>query len=840
MSCFGLILALALAGEPGRVARLELPVPGHSPFVLHGTLPLPREFAAGPDGRPVLFVESHDALHTLVPAQVEIVSRASDGKPDVVELLARVELGPQEHEGGRTDFSVRQGAAAEAVPFRALPAVEALLARGSKNLALRAEDVFGNVYQADLCGDALAPSFGSLRLSKDGRCERELRLAATLVPLEGPAREGAPLPHLMGVQAFLRARAGEEVVGLDLRVHNGCSSGSRPPESSELPVGALYWRSLELLVPREWNALSDVVDPFCADAREEGRWRVIPLVKPLPGGKLHLLPPQSQFVRRLALVPAGKGPLARDELAQDGLAFALPGEKLWSWFAPECARWLAQRAPLPRFEGFGGGSERGLGALRAMESAREQEYARAISSGKPSGWNTIASVMGWCHPWFPNSQFAYGSEGLELNDGAYTAAGASREGYLCLQHLQRMNVCRQSEAAWTRAGDPAGYPVWLDAAGGIRFEFRQDGSSRLPGFALPCNGGPAANAQVPEVVRRELRPPYDLGDWYDKSGSVPERIDNVLAWRPHSAGYMLRYTKVEKALVWLGNDSLAKDDLLLSAELFHLAFHESPGAGEGGALRACEQLVKAHPHQGADIGRGVAFGIDVACAAYSVAPPVWRERNRGWLVRIARLCCDAALPSGIVQRSVNPRVLGNEYYTVTQTFESLLLIHGLRCLDESVLRGVDEARRSELERLVLRAVDYLYWGAPFERIAADWQPDPRHPTIFVQGPRFGFAISRNDDYKSAPLAELPPECRGGGIESTHGLWVLEWARELSDPGAGKGLENRYLRRALDYGLPHKDFGALMRDLEAQTREFSQDNSGNWAPFLAALQQLGVR
>jgi len=110
----------------------------------------------------------------------------------------------------------------------------------------------------------------------------------------------------------------------------------------------------------------------------------------------------------------------------------------------------------------------------------------------------------------------------------------------------------------------------------------------------------------------------------------------------------------------------------------------------------------------------------------------------------------------------------------------------------------------------------------------------------VQGPRFGFAISRNDDYKSAPLAELPPECRGGGIESTHGLWVLEWARELSDPGAGKGLENRYLRRALDYGLPHKDFGALMRDLEAQTREFSQDNSGNWAPFLAALQQLGVR
>jgi len=27
----------------------------------------------------------------------------------------------------------------------------------------------------------------------------------------------------------------------------------------------------------------------------------------------------------------------------------------------------------------------------------------------------------------------------------------------------------------------------------------------------------------------------------------------------------------------------------------------------------------------------------------------------------------------------------------------------------------------------------------FQRIQADWQPDPKNPTVYVQGPRWGFA-----------------------------------------------------------------------------------------------------
>jgi hypothetical protein len=347
---------------------------------------------------------------------------------------------------------------------------------------------------------------------------------------------------------------------------------------------------------------------------------------------------------------------------------------------------------------------------------------------------------------------------------------------------------------------------------------------------------------VREVVRRELRPPYDMGTWYEPDGSVPERSDNLLSWSPHDEQHLLRYTKQAKALVWLGNDSLAKDDLLLSGELFHLAFHESrqaEGSPQGATLRALEGLVQAHPHQGLPIGRELAWGIDAACAAYSVAAPPWRERNRDWLRRVATLLCDAALPSGILQRTVNARVLGHERYTVTQTSESFYLIHALRCLDQSVLRGSDERLRQEVDALALRAVDFLFFGPPFQRIAAEGQRDPRRPSVYVQGPRWGFAISKNDDYKTPPFADPPLDGWGGGIEGMHGLWVLAWARELSDRGSGLGLDNRYMRRALEYGVPHKDFEALARELEEQSCEFSRDNSVNWAPFLAALQQLGV-
>src|SRR6185503_1226560 len=103
------------------------------------------------------------------------------------------------------------------------------------------------------------------------------------------------------------------------------------------------------------------------------------------------------------------------------------------------------------------------------------------------------------------------------------------------------------------------------------------------------------------------------------------------------------------------------------------------------------------------------------------------------------------------------------------------LIHAMRCMNESVFRGVDDERRKMLERLAVRGVDYLCWGPPWAKQQASWQPDPAHPTRFLQGPRHGIAISLNDDYQSPPFSDearwganyMPPDGLGGGIEYFH-------------------------------------------------------------------------
>ncbi|MBK7643923.1 MAG: hypothetical protein IPJ19_12895 [Planctomycetes bacterium] len=822
-----LLFALALPGDPVRVARLELPAPTGSPFLIHATLPVPAGSHPLVEGRSTLYVESHDPARTRVPAQIQIVSRAPAGEPDVIEVLARVELGPKELRSGRTEFWVLQADPAPPAPFHALPQVDELLGRNSRNLLLRTTDVHGNVYVADLCGDARASGFGSLRLAKDGAHERELRLATTFVPLPTPTADGEPLPHLMGVHAFVRERAGERVVGLDLRIHNGCSSGSQPASTLEQPLGAVYWRSLELLVPREWVALPSIEDPFLGQTREEGRYRVLELVAPLPEGKLHLMPPQSQFVRRLALAPSDSPELARAELDHAGLAFADPGQGLWSWFEPRCARWLSQRAALPLLEGYSRGSERGASALRSMERARADEYAAALATGKPRGWNTTASAMGWAHPWFHFTRSNLLADATALCEGATTAYSASLDGYRRLEYLHRMSVCRQSEAAWTRSGDPA------------------LGES-MPGFALPCEGGPVPNAQVLEVARRGLRPPYDLGDWFEPRGSWTSRVDSLLAWWPRDERHLQVYTKNSQALVWLGNDSLAKDDLLLGAELFRLALQAETDPGGSAvqrvSLRELERLAAEHPHQGARVGREFAFGLDAACAGYSTASPAWRAGQREWFERVARALLGVAMPSGILQRSSGSMLLGDDRYALAQSSDVEFLIHALHALDRSVLRGQDDELCGRIDELALRATDYLFWGPPFQPLARARSG----PSIL--GPRLAFAVANDDDYATPPFCDrarwgeayLPPDGTGGGLELTHGWWVLEWASELSEPQAGVGLENKYLKRALEYGLPHSDYASLARELLEQLRDAAREGTTNSLPLYARLQSLGVK
>ena len=874
--------------DPEVVARLELLAPTQSPFLLHGTFPVPKGVFPREDGKSPFAVLSHGPDGGVIPAQTEIVSRYPTGEADVVEIFARVALGPAEKPGARVGYSVilsqSQPAAAPRVPKR----VDDLLARRKPGrFGLRTRDVYGNAYWAELSGSPDHESAGSTKILKSGPWVRQRRVYATMTPTkrDAPAAEdegddqepqggategggplagsGPPLPHFFGVHAYITETAGSDAVALDLRVNNGATSGSAPPTPIESTLGIVYWRNLQLVLPAGWTAISQVSDPFLGNQFAEGASQIVTLVKPYPDGRLHMMGPQGQLERRLVLVPTPKqapkgkrvepqGPRVDASVFDPGLAFSVAGTDLWSWYEPSTARYFPQRDLLGNLDfvkGRGKG-QTGKTAIRARLANELALVRSGLETGTAKGWYVTSPAMGWAHPWWVKEQGSPGGEGISTFEGYYAAAATAREGIEYLSLIHRMNVCRQPQAAYNAKGDVVGYHAWLDAQGKVPFDFRLNGGVLMPPFLLPCMRGPAASDQVREVVKRGLRPPYDLGNPYEAGGAWPDRSDCLFAWWPHDDQHYVRWTKQPKALVWLTNDALSKDDLILAAELYHLHRHESPhvpASWSGGVtLKVFEGVVQQFPHQGIGLGREDAWGIDAMCAAYSVASPDWRKANFPWFQRMGQLIVDAAMPTGIVQRFVNNQLMGHERYTATQTFESLFLIHAMRCINESVLREVDDERRKALEDVALRGVDYLFFGLPWARIQNSWQPYPSRPSIFLQGPRQGIAVGLNDNFATLPFcyAEkwgpnyMPPDGLRLGVEWFHPWAALSYAHQITDGGKdGPGLRNKYLRRAIDCGKAHKTFKDLVADFAEQASDPTYDNSPNWIGLLGKIQAL---
>ncbi|MCA9003513.1 MAG: hypothetical protein KDB61_16425, partial [Planctomycetes bacterium] len=214
-----------------------------------------------------------------------------------------------------------------------------------------------------------------------------------------------------------------------------------------------------------------------------------------------------------------------------------------------------------------------------------------------------------------------------------------------------------------------------------------------PEFKYVCRGGPAPNEHVKAVHARGLRPSYDMGSAHDAKGALPRDKGALFAWMPHDGQHMIRHTKNIKAQVWLANDALARDDLLHCASLFRLMFHAGPHVREtwsaGVTLESYTTWAKAFPHHGLPIDRDHAWGIDSMASAYRIAPEEWRRDAREWFARVVDLFELASMPSGLIQR-VNQRDLLNGEFDCCQSFQVMFLLHSMRCMNESVFRGVHE------------------------------------------------------------------------------------------------------------------------------------------------------
>ncbi|HIF39718.1 MAG TPA: hypothetical protein EYQ74_01295 [Planctomycetes bacterium] len=819
-----------------RQAALRMRLPEGKSFVLHATLPLPLGL---PTTDLSFELRDRSGKSTWARAQWEVVTRYPTGEPEVVELAALLQRPQGTQPGQWHTFDVRV-----VDPQPSGPAPDVAWARGAAwpdGLELRCRDIHGHLYRALLNG----PQAHRIVLAKGTAYER-VRLYATLMPAPDALVANPPaLPHLMGVHAYLTRRSGDERVSLDLRINNGATSGGAEPAASESPAGIVYWDSLELALPQDWSATALVRDPLLGKARKEEGRRILPLVKPLPGGALHMMGPQAQFLRRLTLhSPSSQAPRG-EHPSLSGLAFCVAGPGLWSWWNPQTSRYFPQRTPLARWDTYRRNGLVGQAALEERIGTELHRLRTLLTSGVEQPGILSGPLMGWAHPLGVSIQGMTGGSGIEPIVGQRTVAAADARGVEALMLRHRMHACRQPDAQWNRMGQAVGPELWRGEKKRVPFDFRTNANMVPHAFKLPARGGPAASDQVKAVYEAELRPPYDLGTPAHAGGRIPGNNDSLLAWWPHDGQHMVRYTSATKALVWLTNDALARDSLIHAAELFHLAFHGGRHAVEswspGATLRVYEGLVDKHPGHGLPIGRDQAWGMDAACAAYSCATPSWRQAHRDWLIRIAQLLVDGAMSSGIVQRQVNPKVLGARHAS-SQTFESHFLLHAERCLIESVLEGVDPERSSALLQLHHRALDFLYWGPVWS--------DPRptlHSETPLAGPRWHFAVAPKEGFEAAPYCEnsrwgedyLPADGLDLGVETRYGWGPLQYAMSRPTQGEADGLESRYLARSLDLGVHSPDVHARVRGLFREAAKESSDHSGSWAGYVGALQNLGV-
>jgi hypothetical protein len=692
------------------VGELRVEVPSESPFLLHGTLPLPRKTWINADAVAPFLVVNHDGWPVLT--QTEAVTRYprhGDGVA-VGEVIAYVTRPPGAKPGDEVSYRIVH--LNHNVPPTPAPTLKALtngpiavpaavkeLIDSPQGLGIEAYDVFGNRYQA-----APFSGEGELEILRHGWLRTQLRISTTLVPSPPVSGPTGTLPHHLGVHVYVTVSAADDVIGLDLRFHNG-HSGKDPATTLDDPLGTVYFRSIELVAPSQWSFVQDYDDPFVGDPVAQGDGTTaFPLVKPCADGKVHGMQWQAQFHRRLSLVPNAKVALGRERARGAGLGFAtrgvseFTGNPLWSWWNAETARWYPQSHQLPSLAHVG---DAVLDQVLAKDLASVQG---PLEAGTGGGYPIGSGVLGHAHPYGVPYGGMTGGAGIYVNDGMLMLEQASLAGYQTTRIRHRMNSDRQPSVLYDADGTPSTVEDWLVTA--------EDGTEYVPFsyFQVPSikPGDPFGLDEAPTFQQ----------DHVQANGLAAPHLTELFSYAPHDFQHLIRYTGNAKVLAWAANDSLAQDDLLMQVEAFGLSYHQYFNSKyqylQSTGLRFDQQYVEEHGPVGFSIGRGEGWGLDAAVAAYAGGTPAWRAQKRAWLDALMDVVADGqAACSGFIQSQAAPKFEDGKY-RCRQMIEQSILENALVGLLETVYRGEDVARTALLEDVITDStysmLDPLAWG----------------------------------------------------------------------------------------------------------------------------------
>ena len=737
-------------GNYNVVAQMELGAPTSSSFVLHGTIPVPPGTFPRQDGRvPFSIVDSNG---TVVDTQMEVVTRYpkdSDGA-DVVEVLGRVSVPANTPAGTRLLYKVIDHLHTP-TPAQVHPTAASLLSNPGTILVV-AKDCFGNSYSTELSPGAPATPSVTVTTLKAGAGAKQTLVYGTMMPQT--SNIGAPsgaLQHLFGVHGYFTSWAGEEVISLDMRVNNG-ASGLDPATNMDNPLGVVYFQSLELWVKNGWNLLQQAPGPMFGSSRSQGNYTAYSIIEPNADGTLHYMPSQGQFVRRLALCKIGQEAKANSLLDSEGQAFCkrgnspTSGQELFSWWNPLTARYYPQRHRLPELDHLGGD------AIRLKLKNQHAIIHTALTTGAAGGCIGVPN-QGWAHPWGAKYGGMTGGSEVFLFDGFLVAEGASNEGWRATQLTHRAYMDRQPDALYNKDGRPTELSQWLQQGPNgpyVNMYFY----GRLLAGNDPFGFKVASKHQVTWVTANNKKPAYQT---------------LLAAFSPVDLQHVVRTTRSMKTLAWLGNDSLAKDDLRSRAEIFRLSYHQYPNnstnKAQGGGLLDSFRAVTNTPGAGFKIGRAQGWGLDTVNAAYALGDSNYRQSVLPWYGVFTRtLSLGQVACNGYIQSQVSNKQLNGLYY-MHQQYEMSILENGMRGAIESVLRGVDPTNATTMTQVLDRQIQGMI--SP-----QSWDP-------VKKGPWKNLAMAALNDPTTPFCNFVPPGGTSPGVEKYQNWSSYAYGYEIS-------------------------------------------------------------
>ena len=716
------------------IASLQTANPDMDSFLVRGTIPVPKGTYPRTDNRVPFTLLDWDG--SPIWTQVEIVSRyanAVDGA-DVVEVMGRVRPHPGVPVGQQVSYLVEEHLLrAETDP--ALPNIFDLsqpravlpyiieLVTDPEGIEIAAYDVFGHKYVAKPLDGT-----GTTTHRRVGRARSELRIAQNLIPVTPIGGANATLPHLFGVHTYITTYTGQEILGLEIRFHNG-HSGLDNGTSEDDPLDRIYFQRIEITIPETYHIQQQFEDPSFRPPFRSGGRRIARFVDAIPNGQAHVMRWLGQFHRRMMISTTAALDIARNYLDGAGQAFCEKGldptnsHQLYSWWNPNTARYFTQKHQLPSLDHVNGGIWGIRNALNSQHDSIENNLIQGTGQG---GYPIPYGTLGWMHAYGVTYGGMTGGAEIFLYDGIGLAATGTPRGFRYYQALHRMTTSRQSMALYNEDGRPSSVEDWLI------------GSPGSPSAWVPMN-----HFQVPNTNNQD---PFGLGNasqhqvtYAAVNGLAPWYQGTHLTYDPIDYQHFIRYTRAAKVLAWLGNDSIAKDDILAMAEAFNLSYHpysnNSGGGYQSTGMKFDRVVADNYPGLGMPFGRGESWGSNTMVAAYALGDPAWRATKLPWFQALAELLADAQSScTGFIQAQHMGSVpVPNQQptYFWRQLIEQSITENMLRGLKETVFEGADTSRaqlvRDTLVNSAYAMISPLAWengvSAPWQYTAVGMNPD---------------------------------------------------------------------------------------------------------------------